>query len=78
MNESYVMQKNMCQLSAATFFVCKNRRNESFFKEWFEYCLREDLLNDSLEERDLHVRHRHDQSIFSLLAYKYEFDIVWT
>jgi hypothetical protein len=51
----------------------------SFFQEWFSYCNQDDLLNDDLEDGDRSngVRHRHDQSIFSLLAYKYHFDIVW-
>lgn len=65
------------QFWAAIMIVQKRKENENFFAEWLYYCTIPGLIDDSPSKikgcRDF--KHRHDQSIYSLLAWKYSFDV---
>lgn len=62
---------------AAIVIVQKRRSNENFFNEWLNYCTVPGLIDDSSPKVPVvrEFQHRHDQSIYSLLAWKYHFDI---
>jgi hypothetical protein len=72
----------LLQRWAAIFFVQKREHvNGQFFREWLDYCVVPGLIDDSPSTRatdhpSFHARyHRHDQSIFSLLAWRYKFAV---
>jgi hypothetical protein len=67
----------LLQFWAAIIIVQKRSSNLSFFKEWLEYCTIPGLIDDSPSniQTKTKYKHRHDQSIYSLMAWKYEFDI---
>lgn len=65
------------QFWAAIIIVQKREENKMFFNEWLHYATIPGLIDDSPSKSfpDKKVKHRHDQSIYSLLAWKYNFDV---
>lgn len=65
------------QFWAAVFIVQKRESNQSFFEEWLRFCSIPGMIDDSPSKKPSvkPFKHRHDQSIFSLLAWKYAFDV---
>jgi len=61
------------QLQGTYIFFKKCEFSINFVKEWLNLCSKENLITDSpnlhLNNLSDFVEHRHDQSIFSLLAY---------
>ena len=58
---------------AGFFFIQKRKSNEAFLKTWLEYGCRPGLIDDSPSKSPNHkdfIENRHDQSIFSLLAWR--------
>lgn len=64
--------KDKNQLQGTYIFFRKCENSISFVKEWLSYC-ETNLITDSPNEKmpnfDDFIDHRHDQAIFSLLAY---------
>lgn len=61
------------QVQATAFFVNNNEHGLALIREWAMLTEQTWLFDDSLEEKELKfarqfIEHRHDQSIFSLLA----------
>lgn len=67
---------------ASGFFMLQHREtNHSFLQEWLNTACIPGMLDDSPakypeDSKWSPISHRHDQSIFSLLAHKYEFDVI--
>ena len=65
--------KDENQLQGTYIFFRKCDYSVSFVKKWLEYCTMDGLITDepnkSMDNFDGFIDHRHDQSIFSLLAY---------
>jgi hypothetical protein len=68
------------QVQGTYIFFKKCLYAVDFVKKWLEYCSMEniitDLPNKKLENLPDFIEHRHDQSIFSLLAYKSDIQII--
>lgn len=74
------MEGNKPQLWAGAFAVQKRKSNESFFAEWLSVCEVPNLIDDTPSKAPNHptfssAKFRHDQAVFSLIAYKYNFDV---
>lgn len=70
-DDVYINTKQIC--TTHIFFKC-NKDTIKFVEEWYKYCSNYNLVNDSpsvSKNYDDFIDHRHDQSIFSLLAKKY-------
>lgn len=72
-NEQYW---NALQIEAGFVAVKKCKQSEEIFNEWLYYCKNENIITDidnicGLENLPNFVTHRHDQSIISNLAVKY-------
>lgn len=65
------------QFWTAIIIVQKRVENESFFDEWFQYGTKTGLIDVSPSKilPSKTVKYRHDQAIYSLLAWKYHFDV---
>lgn len=69
------------QFWAAFFFIQKRDATRRFFDEWLHYCTQPGILDDTTPGSTPNhpsfacYKHRHDQSVFSLLSWKYKFDI---
>lgn len=68
---------NLEQIQAGFLLLKKNKFTLNFINEWLEYAQDYRLITDSpnecgLQNFDEFVDHRHDQSIFSILANKYK------
>jgi len=63
------------QVAATAFFIQASDKSREFAKEWLELCAWEGgqhLLDPRIDSSEnLQAAHRHDQSILSLLVYKY-------
>jgi len=75
-NQSFIESK---QRLASYILFRKSARVINFANEWLHYCTDERLITDSpnvfgLNNFEGFVDHRHDQSIFSLLAKKYQLE----
>ena len=71
---------NSLQCDAALFFFKKTERSVRFVEEWLNYCrdprIMTDLPNTQGKKNSWRlIQHRYDQSIASLLAYKYKLDL---
>jgi len=69
--------KDSPQYQASAIFLKKNEKIMSFVKEWYLLCCNYHLIDDSdsIQNNDsAFIEHRHDQSIFSLLIKKYNYD----
>jgi hypothetical protein len=65
------------QHAGTTICILKCEKTLRFVKEWYETCCQYHLIDDSpsnIQNDDSFVEHRHDQSIFSLLTKKPEYD----
>lgn len=66
--------KDTNQLQGTYIFFKKNKYSLNFVKMWLNYCTNENLITDLpniyMNNLSDFIDHRHDQSIFSLLAYK--------
>jgi len=66
--------KDVNQLQGTYIFLKKNEFSLNFVKKWLDYCTNENLITDLpniyMNNLSDFIDHRHDQSIFSLLAYK--------
>jgi hypothetical protein len=65
------------QHQATTICILKCSKTNRFVKEWYETCCKYELIDDSpskIENDGSFIEHRHDQSIFSLLTKKPEYD----
>jgi hypothetical protein len=67
---------NKTQIVATAFFVTKNQKSRSFFEELYQIAQQDNyhLLTDAPSRKPnppTFQTHRHDQSIFTMLAYKY-------
>jgi hypothetical protein len=72
-------QYELGQLVGGIFFIRKCEHTLKLVSEWYKMCCDYHLLNDEpsiLENDPSFQEHRHDQSIFSLLRYKYGTDVV--
>jgi len=72
------------QIMASAFLLKKCDRVMNFVREWLEICQEYKFINDEVSDSDNFqefIEHRHDQSVFSLLAKKYNlnciFDETW-
>lgn len=67
-----VQQLQSGQIQATFLFVTNNTKNRELIQSWLELCTTNDheLLIDSKDEENYSsfIEHRHDQSVFSLLA----------
>jgi len=68
--------KNDLQLCGTVIMFTNTQKVRDFVKEWFEWCIKDNYhyLTDApsrVPELPCFIDHRHDQSIFSLLAKKY-------
>jgi len=77
MDMSVARYGRLLQFWAAIIIVQKRETNLSFFDEWLSYCTIPGLIDDtpSKIKTTYKYKHRHDQSIYSLMAWRYEFDI---
>ena len=69
------MEQN--QLLSGYILLKKSEESVRFIKEWQQYCEKIDLLSPDrfhydIEEWDSFYSHREDQSILSLLRYKWK------
>jgi len=67
------------QLTACTFFIRKSKETIKLVQEWYDMCCNYHLVDDSpsIKPNDVtFTEHRHDQSIFSLLRYKYNTELI--
>lgn len=68
--------KNSNQIQAGILFLINNSKNREIVKKWWDFCVVEDykyLQNSFFENpRGVFRQNRHDQSIFSCLAKKFE------
>jgi hypothetical protein len=68
--------KNSNQIQAGILFLISNSKNREIVKKWWDFCVVEDYkyLRNSIFEnpRGVFRQNRHDQSIFSCLAKKFE------
>jgi hypothetical protein len=68
------------QVQGTYIFFKKCAYAVDFVNKWLEYCTMENILTDSpnkkLENLSDFIEHRHDQSIFSLLAYKSDIQMI--
>jgi len=76
MNSDSEFHHNCDQIQATFILLKKNKFTLNFIDEWLEYSQDYRLITDSpnecgLQNFDEFVDHRHDQSIFSILANKY-------
>ena len=74
LEENYL---NQTGLTASFIVVQKNEFNLKFLNEWFNYCKNPELLLDVVDKTNEYpefIEHRHDQSILSLLALKYNLE----
>ena len=65
------------QYQASAIFLKKNDKIMRFVKEWYTLCCNYHLIDDSesIDKNDsIFIEHRHDQSVFSLLIKKYNYD----
>lgn len=65
----------LAQHWAAIFVIQKRKENENFTKEWLHLATLPGLIDDTKSITPNHsnfIDNRHDQSIFSLLAWKYK------
>lgn len=72
------------QIMASAFLLKKCDRIMNFVREWLEICEEYKFINDEVSNSKNFpefIEHRHDQSVFSLLAKKYKlnciFDETW-
>jgi hypothetical protein len=66
--------KNKHQMVGTVVIFKNTQEARNFVSEWLALCEQEKLISDKpslLEEDPEFITHRHDQSILSLLAYKY-------
>lgn len=66
------------QLDASIIIIRKSAHSISFIDKWLAYCENEQLITDSRSEKEFEgfIDHRHDQSILTLLYYKYPNNIL--
>jgi len=67
------------QLIGGIFFIRKSKKTVELVKEWYDMCSNYHLIDDSpsiLINDNTFQEHRHDQSVFSLLRYKYGTEII--
>jgi hypothetical protein len=68
------------QVQGTYIFFKKCNYSLEFTKKWLSYCTRENLITDipnqKLDNLEDFIEHRHDQSIFSLLAYNFDIQII--
>lgn len=72
-------QKEYGQLVGGIFFLKKNEKILKMVEEWYETCCNYHLLNDepSIIPNDASFsENRHDQSIWSIIRYKYGTEII--
>ena len=72
MNDDNVINSN--HLMATVLILRKCENTVKFVNEWYETCCKYNLLDDThslLLNTSSFIEHRHDQSIYSLLAKKY-------
>jgi hypothetical protein len=72
-------QKEYGQLVGGIFFIKKSDKNLRIVEEWYNTCCNYHLLNDecSIIPNDVTFReNRHDQSIWSVIRYKYDTEII--
>lgn len=68
------------QISAGFLLIKKTKHNIKLMEEWLKFCLKKEILTDcpnicGLSNIKGFLDHRHDQSILSILAMKYELNI---
>jgi hypothetical protein len=71
---SYLLSSQK-EAGALLFYVCPETRN--FVNQWYELCCSYPNIDDTpsvLKNESTFKEHRHDQSIFSLLTKKYNFN----
>ena len=65
--------KDCNQLQGTYIFIRKTESSVNFVRKWLEHCTNENLISDLpniyMDNLSDFIDHRHDQSIFSLLAY---------
>lgn len=69
--------KDIAQCQAGVIFLKKNEKIMKMVNEWYQLSCNYHLIDDSdsLSENDKEfIEHRHDQSIFSLLIKKYNYN----
>jgi hypothetical protein len=71
---------NSMQVDAAFMLFRKNDATMSFLNEWMQYCKFENLITDApnvygKENLPNYSEHRHDQSVISVLAEKYNINL---
>ena len=68
-----VFNKNAIECWAGAFFLRKTSFTEKIMDEWFSMCkIYEDISDSpSLQKSPTFMDHRHDQSLLSIIAYKY-------
>jgi hypothetical protein len=72
-------QKEYGQLVGGIFFIKKSEKNLKIVEEWYNTCCNYHLLNDecSVIPNDATFNeNRHDQSIWSVIRYKYDTEII--
>lgn len=68
------------QAQASAIVIKNTEWSRTFVKEWLHLCQQPGLIDDSPSVTPNHVEfkeHRHDQSIISTLAYKYNLPLHW-
>jgi hypothetical protein len=68
-----IMNSVQHQTGALMYYVCDETRN--LVNEWYDICCHYHYIDDSPSiHPNLYTfwEHRHDQSVFSLLTYKYD------
>jgi hypothetical protein len=71
--------KSSKQILGGIIFFRKCEKTIKFVKEWYEISCNYHLIDDSpsiLPNDEIFIEHRHDQSVFSLLAKKYGTEIL--
>lgn len=73
-NENKYYESN--QIFASFILIKKTHNSEMFFQEYLDYSCNEinitDKHDESVQQSEIFIEHRHDQSIFSLLYKKYK------
>lgn len=81
LNMDYEKYAPLMQYASGFFMLQRRETNHSFLQEWLDTACIPGMLDDSPakypeDSQWSPVKHRHDQAIFSLLAHKYEFDVI--
>jgi len=73
-----IFNENVEDCWAGALIIKKNQNSIKYMEEWLEMCTNFDDITDSPSKSkncDLFIEHRHDQSLLSIIIYKYNLQL---